>query len=591
MTRVAELVSQKLALLTDAYNANAKTLITPVYNVVGYGANGDGVTNDSTAIQAAITAAALNGGGIVYFPSGTYLIGTTLAWTADNITLLGEGRELVTLREHSTLGANRIIFLQGTALDNIKNVVIRGLTIRNGTATTGSATVGKDGFRAEYVDGLLVEDCQFTEIEGNYGLVVKYAQNVSVSRTTFYRWTYSGMTVLVDSENIRVVDSVFDTAVSTTATNVYTFSVGAETLGEGTSLAKNVWIQRNRFLNNPRWEGIDAHGGENIWIQDNYVENCKVGINLACVTGYVSAPVLKKVTVEGNVIIQGTGQDNSYGISVQGKTDGSLPASDILIRNNKITGFGGTATGTVGCITASYARGVTIQNNTLDNYAQFGVHLYAWIQDARIIGNRFKATRASATPSIVSCIGSSSGGVHGVAVEDNTTESSDVSVDPQCFFYVANRNIGGVQFRRNTVKQVGTAIYANISYLPVERATIPTTNLVMRYGDVVLTDTGKPGWYVSAPKIGYGCLDTTSVIVTVNMTSGSTTATIVSGVTGSYTWLPDGINVTIAGAGAAGAALNARVLSNSGTSLVLDTAASTTVTGANLTYQALTLVT
>jgi polygalacturonase len=43
------------------------------YNVVDYGAKGDGVTNNTKAINAAIEAAAKNGGGTVFFPAGEYL--------------------------------------------------------------------------------------------------------------------------------------------------------------------------------------------------------------------------------------------------------------------------------------------------------------------------------------------------------------------------------------------------------------------------------------------------------------------------------------------------------------------------------------
>jgi uncharacterized Zn-binding protein involved in type VI secretion len=46
------------------------------YNVRDYGATGDGTTDDATAMQACLTACRLAGGGTVYYPPGTYLIGS-----------------------------------------------------------------------------------------------------------------------------------------------------------------------------------------------------------------------------------------------------------------------------------------------------------------------------------------------------------------------------------------------------------------------------------------------------------------------------------------------------------------------------------
>ncbi len=56
-----------------------------------YGAKGDGVTDDTAAIQAAINACQASGGGVVYFPEGTYLISATLSITADDVHLIGSG--------------------------------------------------------------------------------------------------------------------------------------------------------------------------------------------------------------------------------------------------------------------------------------------------------------------------------------------------------------------------------------------------------------------------------------------------------------------------------------------------------------------
>src|SRR6187551_3433262 len=49
-----------------------------VANVMSFGATGNGITDDHASIVSAITS--LNGNsGIVYFPAGSYLIGSTLS--------------------------------------------------------------------------------------------------------------------------------------------------------------------------------------------------------------------------------------------------------------------------------------------------------------------------------------------------------------------------------------------------------------------------------------------------------------------------------------------------------------------------------
>lgn len=59
------------------------------FNVSGYGAVGDGATNDTTAIQNALNAAASAGGGVVFFPRGVYMVdGVTFG---SKVTLAGEG--------------------------------------------------------------------------------------------------------------------------------------------------------------------------------------------------------------------------------------------------------------------------------------------------------------------------------------------------------------------------------------------------------------------------------------------------------------------------------------------------------------------
>ena len=66
-------VNEKVAVETAARIAGDKAS-RRMYNVTSYGAVGDGITDDTVAIQATISAVAGAGGGTVYFPIGQYLI-------------------------------------------------------------------------------------------------------------------------------------------------------------------------------------------------------------------------------------------------------------------------------------------------------------------------------------------------------------------------------------------------------------------------------------------------------------------------------------------------------------------------------------
>lgn len=76
----------------------------PVFNVMDFGAKGDGVTNDTAAINAAAAAAAVAAsGGTVYFPAGTYLTTGITSVTTQVVAFLGDAAEVCTLKNtHAT---------------------------------------------------------------------------------------------------------------------------------------------------------------------------------------------------------------------------------------------------------------------------------------------------------------------------------------------------------------------------------------------------------------------------------------------------------------------------------------------------------
>ena len=70
------------------------------YNVKAYGAVGDGTTNDQAEIDAAITAANAAGGGVVFFPRGTYIV--DFVTLKNNVTLQGAGRRASVIKTTAT---------------------------------------------------------------------------------------------------------------------------------------------------------------------------------------------------------------------------------------------------------------------------------------------------------------------------------------------------------------------------------------------------------------------------------------------------------------------------------------------------------
>lgn len=149
-----------------------------VYNVVtGYSATGDGVTDDSTAIQNAINAAATAGGGVVYFPAGTYLIGTGLKQKA-NVRMVGVSRRAAVLKAGA---ATLTMVSQNAASTTNWTVEHLGFDFNAPATTSGmyGVNVGASG-----CDFVTVDSCEFKNYGSGTGTRVGVLMNAAVSNET-----------------------------------------------------------------------------------------------------------------------------------------------------------------------------------------------------------------------------------------------------------------------------------------------------------------------------------------------------------------------------------------------------------------------
>jgi hypothetical protein len=90
--KLSMLDGSQLEIWGNAYLNGSRITGGPGYDVKSYGAIGDGVTNDTVAIQAALAAVPASGGEVV-FPPGTYLASGLIL--KNNVTLRGAGRATI----------------------------------------------------------------------------------------------------------------------------------------------------------------------------------------------------------------------------------------------------------------------------------------------------------------------------------------------------------------------------------------------------------------------------------------------------------------------------------------------------------------
>ncbi len=138
-------------------NANGLSIVggiqaTGTYNVKNYGATGDGATNDTAAIVAAI-AAIPAAGGVLYFPTGTYVTDTIAFVSKSLVTVKGDGRYATVIKNRT--GGNVMYFRPSCS-----SITIQDLTADNNNSSRSAGAHGiVIGCSKVTVDNVAVTRC------------------------------------------------------------------------------------------------------------------------------------------------------------------------------------------------------------------------------------------------------------------------------------------------------------------------------------------------------------------------------------------------------------------------------------------------
>lgn len=253
--------------------AAAKALLS--INVKDYGAVGNGSTNDTTAIQAALNAVPTNGAG-VYFPAGTYLVPNGGLTCANPVRLYGEpGLDGTGSRIHVTADAVTAVTLSGSAS------VVEGISVTHPASGTRSSTLV----------GLVVNNANFSRLDGVK--VSGFSTNLVVSTGIYYSVLNCSIRDFV-AIGLELINPLAGGDAGDSTVHGCSFDRGSDTVtggdavvwrsGGGLRFVNNKINGRptHKFANGVRFLPADGVGTAVLMVANNSIENFTgIGVELA----------------------------------------------------------------------------------------------------------------------------------------------------------------------------------------------------------------------------------------------------------------------------------------------------------------------
>ena len=311
-----------LAPYTGAVGRTQQSKNSDWVSVKDFGAKGDGVTDDSSAIQNAINDLSAVGGGTIYFPAGVYFVGTTgIVVTHMAISLIGETGASV-LKSSASIAVPILTYGVETFTPRPQNAVIRSIVIDGSNGLTPGVSPGIGNPNAHgiklWASNVAITDCLIKNC-GGWGVYGYQHWDTWINNNQVFGNALGGIYSGEEGNNVTIEENTINynfgpgiQLVGGMLVNIrkndveYNQGYGFYLLGTSLSASRNCQYTGNYHENNAinalyRSEiYIDRSGNE---ISDCYVARNYISNNTTGSTPDVKILSVNSCTVESNTLV------------------------------------------------------------------------------------------------------------------------------------------------------------------------------------------------------------------------------------------------------------------------------------------------
>jgi hypothetical protein len=489
-----------------------------VINVKRFGAKGDGATDDTATITAAINSAVIRS--VVFFPNAAnaYMVSAQITLPISQLTILGFGATLKSVND----SAYRVF-----TATNQSSITIQGLTFNGVYLSTGLA-LAQGSIELYGCIDCTVQNCYFTNIAGQGVFISGACVRISVIDNGFNNcfcaifsdWdTFTIPSRLTISRN-RIRDGISkNTRVS--------FSGGIKLHGSANDNVSVGNIISENIITFPGQMGIEIQGGINgTSITGNAIESAGFGISLSIVLKCaVTGNTVKGSFTYGIEVASNCARCTVTGNTVDGldQTGTATSAEGIICPNATSLSIVGNVLNTCNIHTLS-SNTLSISSNTLRD----GLINIQACYSVSIVGNTV-VSNAPITNGIVIDISGDTGSHKGFDIIGNTFKGTFSFSIIRVYSGSGNGTIDGMMVCHNNTS--GASGSGNAFDIQFGGSTSSMTGLVLR-DNIASNDNGFYQDWLDIPVAELATsavLDTKYAVILGNAAGGAITFTLPGG--------------------------------------------------------------